>query len=413
MGVHFLVRNLQSSNARLPLKITFNEDVKKSDFECEINIEKYREMGSGELKSIGIDGSVFIHAYIVSEKYEVEKIKYNNNDYIIVKNKQDDITYSVNIEASVNRIITKVMEYVMITTIFFRLFNDNNEQNEQNEQNENPKSVLLHFVMDGKPPVSKNRDVHRSKDIYSVMSNSQKKVLHSRIIDKLEKEVTLFNRVSEKYTLILLSNERCGYKTRGEGELALYSLCSDINKKYNFDKSLRHVIVSPDSDVTAIMILNTDPTMVIISPPSGVLSQIYISSHKLICDGLNLSASELIVYTILHFIFFGSDYNLGLVNNPCVSKQKIIYDSVKKNERNLNEIGKKFRRCVSKDSKNKLKKLKQNSLLSTLKDLLVTEGLCAIMYYKSLGNKSYLLDHSPLLYADLGIKQYVSLLPFE
>lgn len=363
MGVHYLMRNHERYNARLPFRITFSD---KDDMEGDCFIEDYKEMGNGEIKYIGIDGSVFIHSYIISEADEVD------------------------IELSAKKIAHKILEYVKSITYYFNFFNGNNEEN----------AIILHLVFDGKPPVAKNRKLRGKPDLYTIMSDQDKKELHDRIVSIVEE-------AKDNKRLILLSNKDESDDIRGEGELVLYSLCQKIRDKYRDNANIRTVIVSSDSDVVALMLLKRDKNMIVISPTTN---QIYMTSYNLITKGLKLQDDQIAKYVILHFIFFGSDYNLGLMTNPNDSKQYVIHQAVKEGwANNVDDVGIK---CVRRKNK-KQKITKSDHYLEKLKKLLIEEAICSILYYTSFGNKHYLKKHSPLLFRKDAIKKFIPLISFS
>ena len=528
MGVHYLVYHHEHTYSRLPLKITFNTG-DDAYLETENNINQYKQLASGELKSIGIDGSVFIHSHIIGNKIEKDSITESgltylqkDKNYLLVGDLNDNSLFSINVKCSVTEISNKIIKYVKIICIFYELFfkeeNCNLEANElekaqkvvlnkstenKNEIVENKnkitqnepeikvtkkkENVILHFVIDGKAPVKKNRVVSKTRDLYTLLQPEQKDYFHRELCNNLKNLVLDFNKNNNNFNLIFLSNENRPYENRGEGELALYSFCHEINKKNNYNPKLKHVIVSNDSDVVAIMMLRNDPSMVVISPPSGKNRQIYITNNELIRQGLKLTSVQLISYTILHFILFGSDYNIGLIN-PSENKKSLIYDAIKQGENNINEICTKcIKRVIKKElgpkkkkinpKKNQLdvrkrnrkrenekeeeeeekteeeeeeerilkkenvpkeekiiqdkdtsntKRLKNkindktinyskdfNQFLSELKTILILEAICSILYYKSLGNETYLKDYSPLAYLKTEIKRYKALLTFS
>ena len=159
MGVHYLIRNLEHINGRLPFKITFNSE-NNFNMENDLYLESYKEIGTGKLQYIGIDGSVIIHSKIVSD---------NNNN--------------VNITKSAIEIVNIIIIYIETIIIFFRHFNKNDEIE---------KDIIIHFVVDGTPPCKKNRrkiiddegNETYIKDAYSLMSLNDKKKLYKTIINK-------------------------------------------------------------------------------------------------------------------------------------------------------------------------------------------------------------------------------------
>ena len=378
MGIPYLTRRTEDKNARLPLKITFNTD---PQLETDLYyLDDYRQLGHGCLKSIGIDGSVFIHSYIKADSEQTPDGKASFNVYI---------------NESALEISTKMVEYMKIVLHFFELMNHHKGIQ---------RKVLIHVVIDGRPPVLKNRKSH-TPDAYSQMNESDKKTLHDKIILILKERIAEMSSVETK--LFFLSNK--DKKNRGEGELELYSVCKKINKKYETQNDIKNVIVSSDSDLTALMALEKDERLVIISPTRN---GIYITNLQLMLKGLKLNAEEFIKYVVLHFIFFGSDYNAGLMSNPTESKQIIIYNAVKNGCDDINEIA---RGCLRKLSKVAKKRQAETSAeyLTELKGDLIIEAICSIRYYKSLGDKSHLTDYSPFIYRKPDTRRCIPLISFQ
>ena len=387
MGVHYLCRKIERVNARLPMKITFNDD---PYFETDKDTNDiYRQIRSGCLKSIGIDGSVFIHSHIIADR----------------KKEEGDI-YTVYIEKSADEISTKIVEYVKIVLYFFEHFAEESTTNIK-------KKVLIHMVIDGKPPAPKNRKnlLTGRDDPYSQMDKEDKQKLHKELIALLRKKVADID-INNKYDLILLSNEK--EKNRGEGEIQLYSMCKKINEKYrnNNNDKISNVIISPDSDVIAMMAFEKDYNMVILSPTRH---GVFITNLALMVNGLKLTLDEFINYVVLHFIFFGSDYNAGLMTNPTESKQTVLYHAVKKGCDDLNEIGRGCLRRLNSEKKKRREDIEEDtsSYLEQLKNDLVFEAICSMRYYKSLGEKSILTEQSPFLYRDEEKKRYIPLISFQ
>ena len=389
MGVHYLVRNLEHICGRLPFKITFD-----TENESDPNINEYMQIGKGDLKYIGIDGSVIIHSKIISE---------NDN--------------SVNIKKSTTQIVQTILHYVRITIIYFNIFNKKDETVQDKE-------IILHFVIDGKPPCNKNRrkildeegNETYKKDAYSLMPLDQKEKLHRKIIKYLNKELLFFNTSNNNktgYKIKLLTNFNLNEKKRGEGEIQLYKVCQLLNKKFQHSSPLaKNVIISSDSDLISLMLLHQDNNLVVISPLS---KNIYITNYKLVINALNLrKKNQVIEYVLLHFIFFGSDYNLGLMSNPNDSKQKVILNAVTQQIHNINDIG---RNCIRKCRKRKYNDDDVESspidFLQKFKELLIYEAICAFMYYYDIENGlNYLTNYSPRLYEKFEAKKYISLLNF-
>ena len=146
------------------------------------------------------------------------------------------------------------------------------------------------------------------------MPSEQKEKLHRTIIKYLKGQLSLF-----KYKKInLLSNYNVDVSKRGEGEIELYKMCQRLNNNNN-DKN---VIVSSDSDLISLMLLHRDTNLVIISP---IRQSIYITNFTLMTKALNLTTDcDILKYVLLHFILFGSDYNLGLMTNPKKTNRKLL-----------------------------------------------------------------------------------------
>ena len=383
MGVHYLSRHNEHVNARLPLKITFNADLQ---LETDLYFLKdYEQIGHGRLKSIGIDGSVFIHSHIIAESKQLADGKASFNVYV---------------NKSATEISTKIVEYVKIVLHFFELMNP--QYHHHNPADDN--NVLIHVVIDGKPPVSKNRR-DQTLDAYSQMNKNDKKELHDKLMVMLNQKIIDLS-TNTTTNLILLSNKN--EKNRGEGELELYSVCKKINKKYQFQNDVKNVIVSPDSDLIALMALEKDAQLVIISPTRN---GIYITNLQLMLKGLQLNADEFIKYVVLHFIFFGSDYNAGLMTNPTESKQTVLYQAVKNGCDDINKIARGCLRKLNKEAKERLRGT-SSEYLTELKEDLVIEAICSMRYYKSLGDKSHLTDFSPFIYQKPDSRGCVPLLSF-
>ena len=395
MGVHYLVRNLEHICGRLPFKITFNTN-DSCHMESDLNIDEYRQIGNGILKYIGIDGSVIIHSKIKTE-----------NDLVLIKQ-------------SAKEIVRQIIEYVEIIVIYFNIFNQKDKM---------VKTILLHFVIDGKPPCNKNRrkifdeegNETYKMDAYSLMPIHQKEKLHRKIIKYLKHEIQL-NNSNNKYKIELLTNFNVNKNERGEGEIELYKVCQKLNEKYqqqnemNKEKHIyKNVIVSSDSDLISLMLLHNDDNLVIISP---INRSIYITNLKLITNALKFKNNyEIMKYILLHFIFFGSDYNLGLMSNPNNSKQKAILDAIANDLDDINNIGRncprKRKRKLNDDGSYIKNNNSNTNFLQKFKELLIYEAICAFMYYYDFDNGSkYLLNYSPRLYEKYEAKKYISLLNF-
>ena len=396
MGVRYLIRNLEYKNGRLPFKLTFNHD---NDFylESDAYIDSYKEIGSGVLQYVGIDGSVIIHSKIVTNE-----------------------TKGVNISLSTCEIVETIFKYLRAIVIYFNIFNV-----EEDEKRKEKEKLILHFVIDGNPPCLKNRtktidengDEVFVKDSYSLMSSSDKKKLHKQIIKHLNRCINSYNnKIDNHYEIQLLTNYDLGEINRGEGEIELYKVCQLLNKKREKDQRVyRNVIISSDSDLIAMMLIHGDKHLVIVSP---LVKNIYITNYNVLTKALNLTTDlEIIKYVLLHFIFFGSDYNLGLMSNPNQSKQRIIFDGVKDNTNfDIDQLGRlcKRRRKRKYNDPGESNTEYSQKFLQNFKELLIYEGICSFMYYRDLENgKKYLLDYSPRLYENFEAKKYVPLINFS
>ena len=424
MGVKYLTHHHEKFNARLPF--TINQK-KLSNY-----IKEYSQIGTGALKSIGIDGSVFLHSY-------------TSNDQDVCDNAKI--------------ISTRILGIVDTIIRFFQIFN-------KNLHDDNNDSIILHIVIDSKPPIPKNRKEGYNKDAYVALSVEDKNTLHREVLETIKSRVNRGNEVlqelnspddannpphsenmdsriancntevldpyaamsdDEKTTLHenllnqiqeyvcnrpyikLLSN--INEKDRKEGEVKLFSLCKEINDKYHNDPSIRNVIVSSDSDVVAMMNFHADKSLVIVSNINGKL---YILNHALLRSALDMTQDELVTYTLLHFIYFGSDYNLGLVSSPTESKQKIIHQSVKNKINDINAIGKDFVRKRKRTDDELAQECKNDpdDFLTQFKKELIFEAICSALYYINLGDERYLNELSPQLYRKENSKRYVPFIHF-
>ena len=186
MGVPYLVRNLENICGRLPFKITFNTE-NNCYMESDSNIYEYEQIGKGILKYIGIDGSVIIHS-------KVKSTNRNNN--------------IVHIKENAKEIVITILKYIEMIIIFFDIFNPK-------DNNDVKKEIILHFVIDGKPPCNKNRrKIFDEKgnetyimDAYSLMPLDQKEKLHRKIIKYLSKNINNYNNNNDNSNKIkLLTN---------------------------------------------------------------------------------------------------------------------------------------------------------------------------------------------------------------
>lgn len=348
MGVPYLARNHEDWFARLPFRLTMNVGP-ESHLEGNRHAAAYEQIGTGSLASIGIDGSVFLHSHVVAENAIVD------------------------IPISVDNISDKILAYVDAILTYFSIYNNNLTKNK----------IWLNFVVDGHPPAKKNRLEKTSLDAYSRMSIDAKRDLHERICDKLKAG-------ADYRKLSFISNASLPANERGEGEMALYSLCRAI---YKVRGDVKNVIVSNDTDIVAMMLLCNDPALVVISP---AVSNVFITNHALIAKGLQLDSRQLIEYTLLHFIFFGSDYNLGLMAAPSKSKQKIIYEAVKNKNIDINHIGAQCGR--RKPPVARTHTPFSSTYLSKLKQMLIVEALMAAKYYHSIGDEKIINLDSPNIY---------------
>ena len=405
MGVKYLTHHHEKIDARLPFTISKEKILNYKD--------EYAQIGTGVLKSIGIDGSVFLHSYASSEENIIDNAKI--------------------IAGRILGIVDKIL-------IFFKKFNKTDND------------IILHIVIDSKPPIPKNRKETTKQDAYTALSLEDKDNLHKEILKHIECRVekgneevdflanngcafrgkeeaklsdidpyasmsndertTLHENLLEEIKTCLNNRPRIrllsniNEENRKEGEIKLFSLCKEINDKYDNDPLIKNVIVSSDSDVVAMMNFHFDKSLVIVSNINGKL---YILNHNLILSALKMTDRELATYTLLHYVYFGSDYNTGLVSSPTESKQKIIYQSVKNKINDINVIGKSF---VRKRKRNEEIKDCKDNFLTQFKSELIVEALCSILYYVSLGDEKYLTELSPLLYRKKKSKMYIPFIEF-
>ena len=389
MGIPLLVYRHERIYARLPLRLTLqvNEKVQHLETGGPLFKKKYEQLGRGSLKSIGFDGSVILHASVFTD----------------------------NMDVCVNNAFNKITEYVRAIVTFFKIYNDHDHDDDSS-----PSPIILNFVVDGYPIQKKNRR-WREPDAYSQMSWSDKRILHERLVQKL-------STWAKEEDVKFITNALLPDTERGEGEMALYSLCRSIQEKNNKDGStIRNVIVSNDSDIVAMMILKSDPTTVIISPAA---SAVYITNLELISQGLGLDNYQLIQYVIMHFILFGSDYNLGLMTCPTESKQRVILNAIKQNNNNNDndgiplplDIEKVAAQCVRRKPKTTTTttttttNTKADSYYknSKLKEMLKYEAIMAVFYYASVGDPTPLRHYSPNIYLfDTVAKRKIPFLSFD
>ena len=334
MGIKYLTYNHQNIDARVPFETTASSMV-----EIDAGV-------TGDLKSIGIDGSIFFHAYY---RTYIDPYESDREEASMIHN----VKYISDI---IKGYILRILHY------FGKSCGD---------------PVIIYLVMDDAPPVKKNRNISKTQSAYSQVPKPNRKNLLNLIYKALHDEYNGGN------TRVLTNLNR---KSK-EGEIELYSFTRRIRSS---SFNTRHVIVSCDSDLVAMMIFHTDPSLVIISPICG---NAYILNYNMVKSGLSLSDYQLQMYTLLHFIFFGSDYNVGMVM-ASKNKHDIILDSVKKGVTDVNQIGNQFTRKKSAEAEKETPEYLEN-----LKKELMHEAVCAAKYYASLGNETY-LKNSPLLYLD-------------
>ncbi|KAF7679704.1 hypothetical protein TCON_2495 [Astathelohania contejeani] len=335
MGLHYFSKCLNKS--RIMLTVQNDKEIKQFLMNLFPN-------GLHNLKYIGIDGSIFFHAYIVQG--------------------QKDGT--VDIKASAEKIRNIICAY--FNTLYSLLNNNNNEHNQCH--------MILHFVMDGKAMYSKNRD-KKKPDIFSTLSSHEKLSLEKCTI-------TLLKQYLENYrNVFLLSTESLPFEQRHEGEIILYRFITKI-----LNNDARYIIISNDSDITAMSILRGDRHIMFVNPP---FTQTYIglNSYNHILISLQMTPQQLFRLTILYFIFFGSDYNLGLISCWTQSKHDILKTAILQGETDLVSIFNRMRRCRS--IKNEAIIWKEFGNVVTYQDyltlfkIIVYEAVKSVLYYKSLG----------------------------
>ena len=375
MGISYLTYHIQDVNARLPL-------VNSLAYVDSSLINLYKNIGNnGELNSIGIDGAIFLHGHTIRVP--------NNTD-------GNDDELKIDIEESARRVVNSIMGYInKICAFFASLYQDFQNYHCINENN----CVYCYFVVDGSPPVRKNRKYKIKNDLYSLMEASEKNLLHKTIVNLLQ--CKLLN--VPFYQFKVKSNYEIDYVKRGEGEIELIRFAQSFK---NYQKA--NVIISSDSDVTGMIILNSLENIVIVTPKIGkknndeMLSGPFISNLYTLSTGLKLDKDQLIYYVILHFLCFGSDYNYGLINCPNLKKKKLLHEASLNFSQHL-----KLNKTTKDDNK---------SWFVSLKNLLIIEGLCSIMYYASVGKlKEILTKFSPLIYLknDWNLTTLVSSLNFN
>lgn len=359
MGVHSFSKSLSKS------RIIFT-------VQNESKIEEFLSDSLGQspssynnLKYIGIDGSIFFHSYSV----------------------EDRIPGTVDINATALKISNIVCGY--LNTLTYILYNDKNNTNYQKNK------IILHFVMDGKQIYMKNRNVKKYKDIFSLLSPHEKLILEKCTISQLENNLKKINQSNDiNYQVFLLSSKNIPFEQRIEGELLLYQFINKINLfNQNNSKNNRYIIISNDSDIYATCILRQDLQLIIICPPlinneKEMYPCISISNYNYILKSIKMNNLQLFHFTLLYFIFFGSDYNLGLVSCWTKSKELIIKNAVLAGQTNIIFIFSQMRRNYSKANEkivfDKFGVVNYEYYLIIFK-LIIYEAIQSIKYYKSLG----------------------------
>ena len=112
MGIPLLTHQHERCMARLPFRLTFNNNKSNSYLETcgEQMLKKYKDIGTGTLKSIGIDGSVIPHSSMVVGQQ------------------------GVNITDTVAHACDKIMTYVQVILDYFQLFKVEKEGEEEKEE---------------------------------------------------------------------------------------------------------------------------------------------------------------------------------------------------------------------------------------------------------------------------------------
>lgn len=356
MGVPLLLRNLQDDNGRIPLLHDYTSPHgEKRARETAVRIAK-----KGELNSIGIDESIFLHGHTT------------NHDTL---------------EKNAENIASVIKYYITRICNFFEHYRGEKETKEEKRINEKS-DIKIFLSVDGPPPVKKNRrEVREEKlDDYSQMSLEKKLALQLRVRDELRSALSN----DEKYNFEIRSNHDSGkaYSARDEGEIELIKFAKSQEARTT------NVILSSDSDVTAMVILNKLENIVIVSP-KGASPCPFISDLQSISDGLKLNHSQLINYVVLHFLFFGSDYNYGLLNCATENRKRVLYKFSFEENIDINGIGKCCNRTKIVNGNEKV----DAEILDCFKKLLIVEAICAVLYYASLGErKDLLIETSPLMY---------------
>ena len=397
MGIPFLLRNLQKTDGRIPLLDQFR-DKTKNDYKTAVRIAR-----KGQFNSIGIDESVFLHGHTKSNE---------------------------SIDENAFHIVAAIEHYITSICTFFEYYylvgNDGEEEEEEDEEEEEVKEekrqqrdIKIFLSVDGPPPVKKNRRERKKNnededylDAYSKLSLEEKIKLQASVSRKLQSKLSR----KKEYNFKIESNHyQGGGRRRGEGGGEKEDVEDGNNYNNNYfqreegeielikfakrqKRQTTNVILSSDSDVTAMVILNKIENIVIVSP-KGSSNCPFIWDLQSISDGLDLNYDNLFNYVVLHFFFFGSDYNYGLMNCPTESKKKIIHESSTADSLNMELINKIGKRC----NRTKVISTADNICVSELeyfKYLLIVEAICSILYYASLGERKdlFLNDISPLIY---------------
>ena len=407
MGIPLLLRNLQETDGRIPLLDKFR-DKTKNKYKTAVRIAT-----KGRFNSIGIDESVFLHGHTNSH----ESIKAN----------------AIHVASAIEYYIISICNFFE----YYYLVEHNNDDDEKKEEEGGgggygkkklqQRDIKIFLSVDGPPPVKKNRRERKNKDgeedcfdAYSKMSLGEKKELQasvSRILQsKLLRKKEYNFKIESNHSQEEKDEDVNDYFQREEGEIELIKFA---NRQ---ESQTTNVILSSDSDVTAMVILNKLENIVIVAPKCSNNCP-FISDLQSISDGLDLNYNHLVNYVILHFVFFGSDYNYGLMNCPTDSKKKLIYegsitDSVL-DRNHINNIGKRCNRTRIINTTDDIC-LYDDYTLECFKNLLIVEALCSMLYYASLGKSKYLLldNLSPLIYLKckedykLNISILVSLINF-
>ena len=396
MGIPFLLRNLQKTDGRIPLLDQFR-DKTKNDYKTAVRIAR-----KGQFNSIGIDESVFLHGHTKSNE---------------------------SIDENAFHIVAAIEHYITSICTFFEYYclvgNDDEEEEDEEEDEEvkeekrQQRDIKIFLSVDGPPPVKKNRRERKKNnededylDAYSKLSLEEKIKLQASVSRKLQSKLSR----KKEYNFKIESNHyQGGGRRRGEGGGEKEDVEEGNNNNNNYfqreegeielikfakrqKRQTTNVILSSDSDVTAMVILNKIENIVIVSP-KGSSNCPFIWDLQSISDGLDLNYDNLFNYVVLHFFFFGSDYNYGLMNCPTESKKKIIHESSTADSLNMELINKIGKRC----NRTKVISTADNICVSELeyfKYLLIVEAICSILYYASLGERKdlFLNDISPLIY---------------